>query len=387
MTVRRLLHATRDIAMRAAAERRFHPNEHSRPTIVMVRPDHFGDLLMLIPALRFLAVNARHHRVILMTGPWNEPVASHLFPDIETVSYPFPGFTRSDFAASMLEPYREVAQASQMLRKIAPEMILLMRDDHWWGAWMAREAGIPIRVGYNHPGVTPFLSHPLDLDPGHYVEQNFAMARRALALCGYTPSVERTDPPNQLLDWPTDDALVEVTADLLRMPGDSSPRVIVHPGTGAPVKRWPEERWVHTIDVIVQETGSSVYLTGSPDEFDLCAAIADRSHSNVRNLAGSTSLFELAEIFRQVTLVLGVDSGPLHLATAVHTPSIHLYGPSDPVRYGPWGDPTKHRMVTAGMSCPDCGNLSVPRPAGCGCMTAITSARVAREAIEILNNA
>jgi ADP-heptose:LPS heptosyltransferase len=74
---------------------------------------------------------------------------------------------------------------------------------------------------------------------------------------------------------------------------------------------------------------------------------------------------------RGATAVVGPDCGPLHLAVAVGTPSVHLFGPSDPVRYGPWGDPRKHRVIRAGWTCPSCGDLSMMRPVGCGCMLAI----------------
>jgi ADP-heptose:LPS heptosyltransferase len=67
---------------------------------------------------------------------------------------------------------------------------------------------------------------------------------------------------------------------------------------------------------------------------------------------------QLTALLRRATLVLGVDSGPLHLAASQGTPSVHLYGPSDAVRFGPWGDPTRHRVLRAGLWCSPCGVFS-----------------------------
>jgi heptosyltransferase-2/heptosyltransferase-3 len=66
------------------------------------------------------------------------------------------------------------------------------------------------------------------------------------------------------------------------------------------------------------------------------------------NLAGQTAnLAELAWVLDQAHLILGVDSGPLHIAAALNKPTLHLYGPSDETIWGPWGDPHKHRTLRA----------------------------------------
>jgi ADP-heptose:LPS heptosyltransferase len=55
-----------------------------------------------------------------------------------------------------------------------------------------------------------------------------------------------------------------------------------------------------------------------------------------------------------VAVVLGSDSGPLHLAVACGAPTVHLHGPADPVQFGPWGDPQKHVVLTSGIACSLC---------------------------------
>ena len=73
--------------------------------------------------------------------------------------------------------------------------------------------------------------------------------------------------------------------------------------------------------------------------------------------AGETGLGELAAIMARCQLVLGVDSGPLHLAVAMGTPTVHLFGPVDKRAFGPWGDPAHHVVVTSEMDCIPCNRL------------------------------
>ncbi len=379
-----IMHKLRDAVVRASAHRPFKPIEQPENRVVVVRPDHFGDLLMLSPALKRLREEATQHEIVLMVGPWNKSVAQHLSPDCRLITWPFPGFDREVPDRGMLDPYRDIGHAAGEIREIQPEAIMLMRDDHWWGALMAREAGVPIRTGYDHPQVAPFLTHPMSIPHTHYASQNLDIVKRTLALLQYQISDQDPSEPEMTLNWPLHAEARQEASKVIEQHNLASGFVIVHPGTGAAVKRWPLQRWARVIDQIGRQTGRTIALTGSPDERSLCDGIASSARTSPVNLAGETSLFTLAEVFRQADLVLGVDSGPLHLATATGAPSVHLYGPSDQVRYGPYGSQDRHRVITAAMTCPECGNLSASRPEGCGCMTAITTDSVASVVVEML---
>ena len=77
-------------------------------------------------------------------------------------------------------------------------------------------------------------------------------------------------------------------------------------------------------------------------------------------MAGRTDLGTLAAVYRRCELVGGPDSGPLHLAVAAGTPTIHLYGPVDQRTFGPWGDPQRHVVVTSDWPCIACNRLDWP---------------------------
>jgi ADP-heptose:LPS heptosyltransferase len=110
-------------------------------------------------------------------------------------------------------------------------------------------------------------------------------------------------------------------------------------------------------DALVKGYEAKVVLTGSASEAPLVQAIAEQMTSQPIVAAGQTTLGQLAALMARCRLVLGVDSGPLHLAVAVGTPTVHLYGPVDSRTFGPWGDPARHIVLTSDMDCIPCNRL------------------------------
>ena len=138
-------------------------------------------------------------------------------------------------------------------------------------------------------------------------------------------------------------------------------RAIIHPGTGAANKLWTISGWAEVVDNLSAE-GWAVALTGSTAERSLTEAIASASTGKPLNLAGQTaSLAQLTWVLDQAHIVLGVDSGPLHIAAALGKPTLHLYGPSDERIWGPWGDLRKHRALRAPSTRPT-GQLDTASP-------------------------
>jgi ADP-heptose:LPS heptosyltransferase len=110
-------------------------------------------------------------------------------------------------------------------------------------------------------------------------------------------------------------------------------------------------------DALSKETGSQVILTGTKTEHPLCVEIAAQMESEALVMAGKTTLDQLAAIHSKCRLVLGLDSGPLHLAVAIGTPTVHLYGPVDAATFGPWGSQKRHRLLVSDWPCIPCNRL------------------------------
>jgi lipopolysaccharide heptosyltransferase II len=319
--------------------------------ILLIRPDHLGDLLFTTPAIQLLREAFPQAHITYLVGPWSKAVIENN-PNIDEIALcPFPGFTRQK-KRSVFEPYVTLLQYAKQLRQKGFDLAIVLRFDHWWGALLAYLAGIPRRVGYDIAEVRPFLTDIVSYYPNrHEVEQNLALMEWVM---GNKLQVTRTLPEFNLTaedEGFADDYLtghgVE-NGDLL---------ICIHPGAGAPVKLWKNVAWAQVADTLAQQHGAQVILTGSAEEAPLCRAIAEQMITKPIVAAGETSLGELATIMARCRLVLGMDSGPLHLAVAMGTPTVHLFGPVDSRAFGPWGDPAHHIVVTSEMDCIPCNRL------------------------------
>ncbi len=133
---------------------------YDRPTrILLVRPDHLGDLILTTPVLQALQDHAPNAELTMMVGPWSrEIVARH--PALKQVlTCSFPGFQRA--AQGTLAPYTLLFRTARQLRHERYDLAINLRPDFWWGAALLYLAGIPRRVGYAlQPGL-PFLTQAL----------------------------------------------------------------------------------------------------------------------------------------------------------------------------------------------------------------------------------
>jgi heptosyltransferase-2/heptosyltransferase-3 len=110
-------------------------------------------------------------------------------------------------------------------------------------------------------------------------------------------------------------------------------------------------------DTLGKHYGLRVIISGSTGERSLAEDIAGRMENTPIVIAGQTSLGELAAIMGRCELVIGVDSGPLHLAVSQNVPTVHLFGPVNHRTFGPWGDPRKHLVLLSDMDCIPCNRL------------------------------
>ena len=131
---------------------------------------------------------------------------------------------------------------------------------------------------------------------------------------------------------------------LAGLPGDG-PVVALHPGADHfPAKRWPVDRFALLADRLAERYGARVVLVGGPGDVPLAAAIRERvQRAPLLDLTGRLALLETAAVLERVDLMVGNDSGPLHMAVAVGTPVVALFGPSEPRHFAPL-DP-RHRVL------------------------------------------
>lgn len=148
---------------------------------------------------------------------------------------------------------------------------------------------------------------------------------------------------------PADPADLTLDAPELPPPGGGRIRgaTIVHPGAASPARRWPVHRWARVARA-ERAAGRDVVITGGVSESALAAAVARAAGlPGEVVLAGRTRLDELAAVVAAAGRVVCGDTGVAHLATALGTPSVVIFGPTSPAEWGPPAHP-RHRVLWAG---------------------------------------
>jgi ADP-heptose:LPS heptosyltransferase len=277
--------------------------------LLVLRALGLGDLLTAVPALRALADAFPHHRRVLAAPAALRPIAA-LTGAVDAVA-----------DARPLEPIRlgaspdvgvnlhgrgpqshEVVLATRPRRLVAFEHVEVPRS---WGSPRWREDEHEVRRWCRL-----LAEHGIPADP------------RRLAL----------EPPTRVA------------------PGAAAGATLVHPGAASPSRRWPVERWA-TVARFEALAGRRVLVTGSPSERRLAEQVAAGGGLDPSAvLAGRTDLEELASVVASAGLVLSGDTGVAHLATAFGTPSVVLFGPTPPDRWGPPEDRSRHVVLWRGHS-------------------------------------
>lgn len=376
--VRRLL-----LAAIGRTVRRGQPSGSSDPRNVLVlRPDHLGDLLLSVPALRWLRWRLPKSTITLLVGPWNQETAAHIpyVDQVLTLSYPW--FDRQPKGAPW-KPYQQLREVASTLRVHQWDMAVILRHDFWWGAWLAAAAGIPHRVGYNLPEVAPFLTHPVPFDPGpHEVDQCLRLVQNALPR-GDADFTAAPAPELEFALTPEERAYAHRWFQERQV---SRPLIALHPGAGAPVKLWRPERFGTLAQRLANDYGAQVVLTGDASETALVESVVQRGGEPVPFTLVGASIGQVAAVLQRCRLVIGGDAGIMHLAAAVGTPTVRLYGPVDPYRFGPWGPPERHLVVQAALPCVPCNRLDFPTEelAFHPCVRSITTNAVLQAAAPLL---
>ena len=320
--------------------------------ILVLKPDHMGDVLLASPAL--YALRQRHPRatITLAVGPRGEEVARRLPAVDAVIVLPFPGLDPASQVGVLQRWLLLLRQARRWRGHF--DAALLLRDDYYWGAMLLAAARIPIRLGVATPHCTPFLSRSVAKVAREPAAAQHLRVAEIL-------SAEQPGPPG----WTTTRRLrfaahpVTALASIREGAGmrAKEPYLLLHPGSGAAVKLWTAERWAAVLLEMHARVGLRTLVVAGEREHDLVAPIVRLAASAAIGLSMAPDIDLLAALMGEARLVLGVDSGPLHLAAAVDVPSVRLYGPVDPLVYGPWADPLRHRSVASNLLCAPCYRL------------------------------
>ena len=133
---------------------------------------------------------------------------------------------------------------------------------------------------------------------------------------------------------------------------NTKPLVAIHPAAKWDTKLWDNRKFADLADRLITECHAQVIFTGGKADVNLIGQIRSDMKNRACDVSGRTTLKSLAALYARTDCVISTDTGPMHLAAAVGTPVVALFGPTAPWRTGPFGK--NHRTVRAGIDCSPC---------------------------------
>jgi len=308
--------------------------------ILVARTDRIGDVLLATPVLQALRQAYPQAYIAMMVAPaCRDIVAGNPFIDDVLVydkDTAHKGWIASCRFARMLRlKHFDVAVALHPTNRV--HMLL-------FGAGIQRRIGYDRKCGFL---LTDRLKHTKQEGLQHEVAYNFDL----LKFLG----VSYQDLP---LYMPGSDEAERFVDTLLREAGVAPHQKIIaiHPGASCPSKIWPLQRFAEVADVLHKQYGWQVILVSGSYHAAQCASVAAAMKSPVINCAGKTTILQLASLLRRAAIFISNDSGPVHVASAVGTPVVSIFGRSQPGlsprRWGPTSP--KARVLHKSVGCIDC---------------------------------
>jgi len=238
-------------------------------------------------------------------------------------------------------------------------------------ALMARLAGCPVRIGFaNGREGSPFF---YSLRVGVPAQEMHAVDRYLLV----SDALGAARPATPQFRFTVSPADRERVSDVLGRAGvrAGSPWIAVHVSARWPTKRWPLESFAAVADRLHEEGAGPLVLIGGPDDrADAQTMQALVKTSSIIDVTGLTQLGLLPALLQAASVLVTNDSGPLHVAAAVGTPVVALFGPTSPVRTGPYG--TQHRVLTHPLPCSPCFSRRCTHAIDRECLTGIVPEQV-----------
>jgi lipopolysaccharide heptosyltransferase II len=335
-------------------------------TILVVKLSDIGDVLTATPALRALRESFPAARLDALVPPNSAPVLaqSPLVDDVivfDKFQYdrPIDAFKPSSLAAL-------VRFARDLRRQHYDCLVILHHLTTRWGtlkyAALALTSRAKVRVGLDN-GRGWFLTHRV-CDRGFGARHEVEYWLDVVGTIG----AETEDTSLEITIGADDE---NFASEQIPITNDQCPLVAIHPGSGgySLARRWSAEGFARLADALAERHGARIVLVGTPA--DGVSQVASLMNSEAMDLEGKTNLSQLAAILKRCDLFIGADSGVMHLAAAVDTPLVAIFGPSNHRAWGPWPRDGRHVILRADLPCSPCSYVGyrVGQREGCQAMT------------------
>ena len=348
------------------------------------------------PALqRVLVIKLRHHGDVLLTSPLFTVLKSHyphleidalIYRETEPMLAGHPAIRHVhciDKTWKNLGPRGHLKHELELMRALKAQGydLIVHLTESWRGAILSRylKPRYAISRRYTSRGSGLWLNsftHHYSA-PGGNRRHTVEIHLDALRHLGLQPNLEE----KRLQVVAGRDAEHSLTA---KLDGLKAPWIVIHPTSRWLFKCWSEPKMAELIEQLASR-GRRIVITAGPDAKEL--AMVERMLAGVgqpvTNLAGQLTLKELVALIRDAALFIGVDSVPMHIASATGTPTLALFGPSGEHEWGPWLN--RATVITSGHPCRPCGQDGCGNSKVSDCLTGIETRRVLEAAEALLD--
>ena len=301
--------------------------------ILVIRTAYLGDVMMTVPLLKPLRERFANAKISFLTSLAAAPLLEGNPYVDEVIQYNPSWFYGKTGSVSYLQVLRD-------LRRRSFDLVIETRADIRELIAFVAPLKARYKVSYDVGGGGYLLSHVVPY-PGlkHKVDYHLDIAR--YLGCSLDDELDYGIRMTE-----EDDLRIK---SVLQSHNICGPYICVHPGGRLPLKRWGEENCVALYDRLIQETGMPLVILGSKDEQGLVSRIGESMSNSPCSLAGELSLRELAGTLAGATAFVCNDSGPMHIAAAMGTPTVAIFGPSKSFETSPYRQ--GHRVVEEAFEC------------------------------------
>lgn len=370
------------------------------PEKILIRSTNWiGDAVMTTPAVHTIRENFPNTEITMLAMPWVADIF-RLSPDVDKVLV----YDKKDIYPGRIKGVLKLANHLQQYRFDAA----ILLQNAFEAAFIAWKAGIPLRAGYKRDGRGFLLTHGVELTAEIRARHQVHYYQMMLAGLGLDlgPDKLRLPLSDELTGWAkgyieclkgqgpfsTQDGKAHpegnVSAESRETKEKTIPVIGFNPGAAyGPAKRWPAEKFGQLAALIAQhhgERGCIILVFGTKDDTDAARVIKEysaRTPFHVFDMTAKTTLQQVMALIQCCNAFVSNDSGLMHVAAGLETPTIAIFGSTDHIATGPFSD--RAVVIRKEMDCSPCLQSECPRK-HLNCLEEISSQEVYAEVAKAL---
>jgi heptosyltransferase-2 len=373
------------------------------PEKILIRSTNWiGDAVMTTPAVHTIRKNFPKAEITMLAVPWVADIF-RLSPDVDKVLV----YDKKELYPGRIKGVLKLANHLQQYRFDAA----ILLQNAFEAAFIAWKAGIPLRAGYKRDGRGLLLTHGVQLTPQIRARHQVHYYQLMLAGLGLDlgPNSLRLPLTDELSGWAkgyieclkaqgpfsTQEGKAQPEESVVTESREASEQTIpvigFNPGAAyGPAKRWPAEKFGQLAALIAHhhgERGCLILVFGTRDDTDAARAIKEfsvRTPCHVIDMTAKTTLQQVMALIQRCDVFVTNDSGLMHVAAGLETPTIAIFGSTDHIATGPFSQ--KAKVIRKEMECSPCLQSVCPEK-HLNCLEQISSQEVYLEVAKVLGGA